>query len=92
MQLVDKKFKSTIGNMNSYLNKKKAKKSAVDSWGKKCTKQIGRHHFGYLPEHDPKIVKPGTMVTWKKINKNKKPSNPIVAKKTIVKKPILLNI
>lgn len=42
------------------MNKDKASKKNVDSWGKKCTKKIGSHYFGYLPEHDPKYVKPGT--------------------------------
>jgi len=54
--------------MNSYMNKKTASKKNVDSWGKKCTLKIGKHHFGYLPEHDPKYVVPGTMTTWKSIN------------------------
>lgn len=98
LQIVEKRFKSTIGNMNSYLNKKTAKKTAVDTWGKKCKKQIGKHHFGYLPEHDPKIVKPGTMTAWKKINKKKGITNPTVvakkdsAKKDIAKKPVMLKV
>lgn len=71
VKLVDKDFKSTIGNMNSYLNKDKAEKSAVDTWGKKCTKKIGSHHFGYLREHDPKYVVPGTMVSVKRADKLK---------------------
>lgn len=58
--------------MNSYMNKKTASKKNVDSWGKKCTLKIGKHHFGYLPEHDPKYVVPGTMTTWKSINGEKK--------------------
>lgn len=72
LDLVNKRFKSTIGNMNSYMNKKTASKKNVDSWGKKCTLKIGKHHFGYLPEHDPKYVVPGTMTTWKSINGQKK--------------------
>ena len=67
-QLVNKKFKSTIGNRNSYLNKKTADKSAVDSWGKSCDLKIGNHYFGYLPEHDPNIVVPGTHMTWNQYN------------------------
>ena len=55
--------------MNSYMNKKTASKKNVDSWGKKCTLRIGKHHFGYLPEHDPKYVVPGTMTTWKQLKK-----------------------
>ena len=69
LDLVDKKFKSTIGNKNSYINKETADKKNVDSWGKKCTLKIGKHHFGYLPEHDPKYVVPGSMTTWKRWNK-----------------------
>ena len=72
LDLVDKKFKSTIGNRNAYINKEKADKSNVDTWGKKCTLKIGSHHFGYLPEHDPKYVVPGTMTTWKDWNKQHK--------------------
>ena len=73
LDLVDKKFKSTIGNKNAYINKETADKKNVDSWGKKCTLKIGKHHFGYLQEHDPKYVKPGTMISWKKINKQNAP-------------------
>lgn len=73
LQLVNKTFKSTIGNRNAYLNKDTADQGAVDTWGKKCTLKIGSHHFGYLSEHDPKYVKPGTMISWKKINATKKP-------------------
>lgn len=69
LDLVDKRFKSTIGNKNSYINKETADKKNVDSWGKKCTLKIGKHHFGYLPEHDPKYVVPGSMTTWKQWNK-----------------------
>lgn len=73
LDLVDKKFKSTVGNKNAYINKETADKKNVDSWGKKCTLKIGKHHFGYLPEHDPKYVKPGTMISWKNINKQNAP-------------------
>ena len=72
LDLVDKKFKSTIGNRNAYINKDTADKSNVNTWGKKCTLKIGKHHFGYLPEHDPKYVVPGTMTTWKRYNKQHK--------------------
>ena len=46
-----KKFKSTIGNLNSYYNPDKAK----PSWGNKLTnvKTIGNHKFGYLTSEDP---------------------------------------
>ena len=30
--------------------------------------KIGKHHFGYLKENDPKYVVPGTYTTWKKHN------------------------
>ena len=72
LDLVNKKFKSTIGNRNAYINKDTADKSNVDTWGKKCTLKIGKHHFGYLPEHDPKYVVPGTTTTWKQWNKQHK--------------------
>ena len=72
LDLVDKKFQSTIGNKNAYINKETADKKNVDSWGKKCTLKIGKHHFGYLPEHDPKYVVPGSMTTWKEWNKRHK--------------------
>lgn len=45
-------FKSTIGNMNSYLNKNTADKSAVNSWGKLCNTKIGNHWFGYQRYYD----------------------------------------
>lgn len=88
LKLVNKKFTSTIGNRNSYLNKDTADQEAVDSWGKKCTLKIGSHHFGYLPEHDPKYVKPGTMISWKKIpGGNPKAKKAIVAKLAVAAKP-----
>ena len=68
LQLVDKTFKSTIGNRNAYLNKKTAKKKALNTWGKKCDLKVGNHHFGYLKENDPKYVVPGTYTSWKKHN------------------------
>ena len=52
ISLVNEEFTSSIGNFNSYLNKKTAKQSAVDSWGKECNLKIGNHWFGYLPEND----------------------------------------
>lgn len=88
LKLVNKKFTSTIGNCNSYLNKDTADQKAVDSWGKKCTLKIGSHHFGYLPEHDPKYVKPGTMISWKKIpGGNPKAKKAIAAKPAVIVKP-----
>ena len=68
LQLVKKTFTSTIGNRNAYLNKQKAGQKALNSWGKKCDLKIGKHHFGYLKENDPKYVVPGTYTTWKKHN------------------------
>lgn len=74
--LVEGKFASTIGSRNSYLNKEAVKKSnpsvvGPDGWGTKMRSQlkVGKHTVGYLPEHDPKYVKPGTMISWKKWNK-----------------------
>lgn len=28
---------------------------------------VGKHHVGYLTEHDPRFVKPGTMKTWRSL-------------------------
>lgn len=88
LKLVDKKFTSTIGNRNAYLNKDTASQNAVDSWGKKCTLKIGSHYFGYLTEHDPKYVKPGTMTSWKKIpGGNPKAKKAVAVKSAAVTKP-----
>jgi LysM repeat protein len=54
IQLVEGNFESTIGNMNSYLNKAKARKSALETWGKLCTKKIGSHHFGFVKSNQLK--------------------------------------
>ena len=70
-QLVSKQFKSTIGNRNVYANDNLDDQSNLDSWGKKCDLKVRNHRFGYLKEYDPKIVKPGTMTSWKKINSQK---------------------
>lgn len=51
-QLVDKKFKSTIGNRNSYMNKATADKANVNSWGKLLDLKIGKHDFGYQKHYD----------------------------------------
>ena len=61
MELVNGKFKSTIGNRNSYMNPKTADPENVRTWGKKLDLEIKSHKFGYLKEHDPKYVYPGTM-------------------------------
>lgn len=55
------KFKSTIGNRNSYLNPVTANEEARNTWGKKMDLKIKDHKFGYLREHDPRYVTPGTM-------------------------------
>lgn len=60
------KFDTKGRNWNIYLNKNTSSKKNVDSWGKGMTDQVGRHHFGYLREHDPKYVVPGTMIQRKK--------------------------
>lgn len=44
------------------MNLKKADKKNRDSWGKKLDKKINNHSFGYLKEHDPRYVIPGTMI------------------------------
>lgn len=62
IQFYKGEFKSTIGNRNSYMNLKKADKKNRDSWGKKLDKKINNHSFGYLKEHDPRYVIPGTMI------------------------------
>ena len=83
LQLVQKKFTSTIGNRNAYLNKRTAKKDAVNTWGKECTFKVGSHHFGYLKEYDPKYVVPGTFTSWKKHNRqNANAQNAIVVVKS----------
>ena len=69
LQLVNGKFKSTIGNYNAYMNKDTAEKKNVESWGKQCQHKIGSHHFGYLKDRDPKYVVPGTYIP-QKIAKN----------------------
>ena len=83
LQIVDGKFKSTIGNYNAYMNKDTAEKKNVESWGKKCQRKIGSHHFGYLKDRDPQYVVPGTYTTWKKMNKKR---TPVTAVKTVVVK------
>ena len=81
LKLVNKSFKSTIGNRNAYLNKQKAGQKALDTWGKKCDLKIGRHHFGYLKENDPKYVVPGTYTSWKKYNAQQQSSQKTVVVK-----------
>ena len=55
------KFNSTIGNRNSYLNPDTASAEARNTWGKKMDLKIKNHKFGYLREHDPRYVIPGTV-------------------------------
>lgn len=52
------KFKSTIGNRNSYYNPDKA----TPSWGSKMqnVKTIKNHKFGYLSSEDPTVIKKTT--------------------------------
>lgn len=57
LKLVEKKFKSTIGNRNSYMNKATASEKAKKSWGWKLDLKIGKHTFGYLRDQDPKRSK-----------------------------------
>lgn len=88
LKLVNKEFTSTIGKRNAYLNKDTADQKAVDSWGEKCTMKIGSHYFGYLAEHDPKYVKPGTMTSWKKIpGGNPKAKKTATPKSDVAAKP-----
>lgn len=61
LQLFNGTFKSTIGNRNSYMNPDKASQIAKTQWGDKLDLEVGSHKFGYLKEHDPKYVIPGTM-------------------------------
>ena len=77
--LFNGKFKSTIGNRNSYLNPNTAGSGALNSWGKKMDLTVGKHKFGYLREHDPKYVIPGTM-TAKGKTAGKTPNTYIVKK------------
>ena len=51
-QLLDKKFKLTIGNRNSYMNKATDDKANVNSWGKLLDLKIGKHDFGYQKHYD----------------------------------------
>ena len=78
LQLVNKSFKSTIGDRNAYMNKKKAKPSAVASWGDKCDMAVGTQHFGYLKDRDPKYVVPGTFTPVKKANADKNAKTVVV--------------
>lgn len=78
-RLVEKDFESTIGDRNSYLNPKTASEKAKRTWGKKMDLQIRDQMFGYLSEHDPKYVIPGTMTQKAKAKVQ-------VAKKDVQKK------
>jgi len=91
-QLLYKQFTSTVGNRNSYVNKKTCDKDVIapNGWGTRMTEQIkvGNHHVGYLPEHDPKFVKPGTMVEWRKLGLK----NPFVAKMIKQYTPVVVSV
>lgn len=69
VDMLNGKFKSTIGRRNAYLNPDTADKSAVNSWGQKLDLKIENHKFGYLPEYDGTIMVPGTMLTKKRAAK-----------------------
>lgn len=51
-QLISGSFKSTIGNRNSYMNKKTASKKNASSWGKDLDLDVGSHSFGYFTWND----------------------------------------
>ena len=42
--------------------------------------QVGKHKFGYLREHDPKYVVPGTMTARKAVEKPTPPKVHVVGK------------
>lgn len=91
-QLLYKKFVSTVGNRNSYLNKQTCDKGVIapGGWGTRMTEQIkvGNHHVGYLPEHDPKFVKPGTTLAWRAFGMK----NPFVAKMIKQYTPVTVSV
>ena len=51
-KMLNGSFKSTIGNRNSYMNKKTADKDNVESWGNDLDLDIGKHSFGYFSYND----------------------------------------
>ena len=69
-------FKPVNKTWNSYMNKKTANPKNVNSWGKKMTDRVGKHHFGYLREHDPKYVFPGTMTPRPKASEKSDSATP----------------
>lgn len=54
------------------MNPLKADEKAKKQWGDKLDLTIKNHKFGYLREHDPKYVTPGTMKPAKKVVQQKK--------------------
>ena len=94
-EMVQEKFKSTIGNRNSYMNKKTADPKNVDSWGKDLDLDIGKHSFGYFRYNDGfraskskkavYVVKSGD--TLQKIAKNYNTTVDVLAKKNGIKNP-----
>jgi len=94
-EMVQEKFKSTIGNRNSYMNKKTADPKNVDSWGKDLDLDIGSHSFGYFRYNDgfrtPKLKKTIYVVksgdTLQKIAKNYNTTVDALAKKNGIKNP-----
>ena len=59
---------------NSYMNKATADPVNVKTWGKMLKKRVGKHHFGYLREHDPKYVIPGTTTPRPRVRKTNQTS------------------
>ena len=55
IKMINKEFKSSIGDLNCYMNKQKASKKAKKEWGHLCTKKIGNHHFGYQKLYDGEL-------------------------------------
>ncbi len=51
-QMYNGSFTSTIGNRNSYMNKKRADPANVASWGNKLDLNLGNHYFGYFSYND----------------------------------------
>ena len=61
------------------------------AWGGKLDLRSGRHHFGYLREHDPKYVFPGTMTPRPRAKKKAK-TTPSSGTYTVVKGDTLSKI
>ena len=71
-EFLDGEFEPLDGKRwNVYMNPEKASEKSKKAWGYKLKERIGKHKFGYLPEHDPKYVIPGTMIPKKKVTGKK---------------------